>query len=328
VHQVTARVKSRSSLERKLSEKPNKYKQLTDITDISGFRVIVYFEDDVDRVAEVIEREFQVDLENTVDKRKRDGDQFGYQSLQYIVSHSVSRAALTEFKPTAGIRFEIQIRSVMQHGWAEIEHGLGYHGTSSLPGTLRRRFARVAALLEVADSEFVDLRNEIQRTRETMHRELSAHTSSLVELPIDQLSLEAYAQQSPVVHELDVEVAGAAGSVIDSNRYADFDIIARGYSALGLKSITALEQTLRQHRVEVVRFTKAHFSNPEVASRKTATMPAGVSLGYLCYYLIAATADATEQRKAIEQMFEPIDPSFLDREGQLQELLAATRAMS
>jgi ppGpp synthetase/RelA/SpoT-type nucleotidyltranferase len=74
VHQVTARVKSRSSLERKLSEKPNKYKQLTDITDISGFRVIVYFEDDVDRDAEVTEREYQVDLENTVDKRQRDGD--------------------------------------------------------------------------------------------------------------------------------------------------------------------------------------------------------------------------------------------------------------
>jgi len=327
VHQVTSRVKSRNSLERKLGEKPQKYQHLTDVTDICALRVILYFEDDVDRVAEVIEREFHVDRENTVDKRKRDGDQFGYQSLQYVVSHHELRESLTEYKPTAGIRFEVQIRSILQHAWAEIEHGLGYHGSSPLPGNLRRRFARIAALLEVADSEFVDLRKQITRTKETIKGDLRGEHGGPTDLGVDRLTLEMYVRQSDLPQEVDREVAAAAKSRIEGTLLADLDIIARGLLVLDLNTIAAVEQALSDNRQHVVSFAKAFLSSPASVARGTTTLPSGVSLGYLSYYLIAKLAESAERKKAVERMFESIDPALLNRDLILQEFEQALHTM-
>ena len=109
IHDIRARVKSRDSLERKLLKDPTKYLQLSDITDVCAARVITYVEDQVDAVAAVIEREFEIDWANSIDKRKAtEPDRFGYTSLHYICSLSPARAALTENTRFAGRKFEIQ----------------------------------------------------------------------------------------------------------------------------------------------------------------------------------------------------------------------------
>lgn len=64
---VTARTKKRDSLETKLRGATGKYERLWDVTDIVGVRVITYFADDVDRVAEVVEAEFDIDEANSAD---------------------------------------------------------------------------------------------------------------------------------------------------------------------------------------------------------------------------------------------------------------------
>jgi putative GTP pyrophosphokinase len=69
IHSVTHRVKDRDSLIKKLSKPESNYADLHDVTDTSGIRIITYFEDDVDKVAQLIEQEFEVDSANSVDKR-------------------------------------------------------------------------------------------------------------------------------------------------------------------------------------------------------------------------------------------------------------------
>ena len=155
VHSITHRVKTKKSLERKISEKASEYQSLDDVHDLLGCRVITYFPDEVDAVAAVVEREFAVDWPNSVDKRALlDPDRFGYLSLHYVVTFNDSRVALAEYARFGGCRFEIQIRSILQHAWAEIEHDLGYHTTGAVPRTIRRRFSRLAGMLEMADDEF------------------------------------------------------------------------------------------------------------------------------------------------------------------------------
>ena len=161
VHTVVARVKKRPSLERKLHRHDPPYPSLDAITDLVGARVITYFSDEVDRVRDLLDAEFEVDTVNSRDVRATiDPDRFGYVSLQYVVSVSPARTALPEWRRFAGFRFEIQVRSILQHAWAEIEHDRGYHTESDVPEPIRRRWSRVAALLELADSEFVALRDD------------------------------------------------------------------------------------------------------------------------------------------------------------------------
>ena len=68
VHNVSHRLKSRASAERKLSNKTSA-STLHALTDVLGVRVISYFSDQVDLVASIVEREFEVDEANSVDKR-------------------------------------------------------------------------------------------------------------------------------------------------------------------------------------------------------------------------------------------------------------------
>ena len=124
-HQIQTRVKNRDSLEKKILAK-QKYEFLDDITDIVGIRIITYFEDEVDKVAKVVEEEFDIDRENSVDKREIDTDRFGYRSLYYVASLKKSRTILSEYSDFETFKFEFQIRSILQHSWAEIEHDLGY----------------------------------------------------------------------------------------------------------------------------------------------------------------------------------------------------------
>ena len=120
---LESRVKTEGSLADKLELKGSKYASLTDITDILGLRVITFYIDDVDKVASGIERYFEVDWEDSVDKRKlHEIDSFGYLSLHYICR--------CEAMP---YRFEVQIRTVLQHAWANMNHDTGYKSGVEVP---------------------------------------------------------------------------------------------------------------------------------------------------------------------------------------------------
>lgn len=151
VHQVQTRVKDRDSLENKIIRKNEKYKSLSDITDVVGVRIITYFDDEVDQIADLIKEEFNIDKNNSVDKRKIDSDRFGYRSLHYVACLKEDRTKLPEYSSCGEQKFEFQIRTILQHSWAEIEHGLGYKGEFEIPSSEKRTFYRVAALLEQAD---------------------------------------------------------------------------------------------------------------------------------------------------------------------------------
>lgn len=163
-HSVTSRIKSKASVRQKL-QRPDKKRELNDLTDILGVRIITYFQDEVDAVAKLIEREFIVDPENSVDKRSiLDPDRFGYLSLHYVLQLNPERSKLPENRAYKDIRFELQIRSILQHAWAEIEHDTGYKSESGVPDAVRRRFSRLAGLLELADDEFLGIREELAKS--------------------------------------------------------------------------------------------------------------------------------------------------------------------
>ena len=144
---IEYRVKTEKSLAGKLELKGAKYKTIEDITDLVGLRIITFYTDEVDKVAAIAKRIFDIDWKESVDKRKHQLDVFGYNSLHYICRLK-----------TGGPRFELQMRTGLQHVWSTIEHDLAYKGDVKIPNEYRRQFSRLAGMLELIDDEFSRLR--------------------------------------------------------------------------------------------------------------------------------------------------------------------------
>ena len=185
VASIESRIKEEKSLKGKLELKGAKYATLGDITDIFGMRIITFYADDVDKVASAVDRLFDVDWENSVDKRKlHQVDSFGYMSLHYV-------CRFDEFP----YRFEVQMRTILQHAWANMNHDTGYKSGVEVPVEHLRNMNRLAGMLELIDEQFSRIRTEITDYRRRV-RALVA-SGRLEEVLLDGDSFRSFLDISP-----------------------------------------------------------------------------------------------------------------------------------
>ena len=190
------RVKSEASLAGKLELKGDKYTDIFDVTDIIGLRVITFYAEDVDRVASLMERHFEIDWENSVDKRKaHEIDSFGYLSLHYICRIPASQYKKRGHPELNKMRFEVQMRTVLQHAWANMNHDTGYKSGVDVPKIYLRQLSRLAGILELVDDEFGRLRTEIADYRRRMQQLVAS--GRLEEVALDGDTFRAYLEAEP-----------------------------------------------------------------------------------------------------------------------------------
>ena len=179
------RVKTEKSLAGKLELKGAKYKDINDITDLVGLRVITFYSDEVDKVAALAKRIFDIDWQESVDKRKlHQLDAFGYNSLHYICRLK-----------TGGPRFELQMRTALQHVWSTIEHDTGYKGDVKIPSEYKRQFSRLAGMMELMDDEFSRLRTVLTDYRRQMLALVKS--GKLDDVPLSQETFRSYLELQP-----------------------------------------------------------------------------------------------------------------------------------
>lgn len=240
---VKARIKTRKSLAGKLVLKGSKYADVTDITDLLGARVITYYTDDVDRIASIVEQLFDIDWDNSVDKRRlHDLDSFGYNSLHYICRLPKTLINDAEHPELNTIRFELQLRTTVQHAWAAIYHDIGYKTGVEIPQEYLRQMNRLAGMLELADDEFSRIRMAITDYRRRVQQlvqdgkldnvQLDGDTfgSYLKAKPFDSLNRRIAALNQAEIQE--VPLTGYLGvfKALDCKTLGDVDRLRKQYT--------------------------------------------------------------------------------------------------
>lgn len=190
-HIVSSRCKTIDSFSKKI-ENP-KYNDRLEFTDLAGIRIITYVEDSIPLISKIINENFNVDDENSLDKSDDLGlDKVGYKSVHFVAQLPDSRILLTEYKKFKDLKFEIQVRTILQHSWAEIEHDRNYKFAGNLPSKIQRRFKLLAGLLELADNEFNSISREIdQYSKEVKDKTIKGD----LEISINSTSLKQFLSQ-------------------------------------------------------------------------------------------------------------------------------------
>ncbi len=245
-HSIKHRVKDRNSAARKITKKraTNPTYGLESLTDVLGVRVITYFSDEVDRIAQALNDEFVIDEVNSIDKRKsHEADRFGYMSLHYVLSLTPERLAMPEYRQHAGISFEVQIRSMLQHAWAEVEHDLGYKSAGDVPDMYRRKFSMLAGTLELVDQQFCALRGELGAPRAGS---APADEVALMDEPISPASLAAYIERATMLR-FNERFAHDHAVTISPTGPDALNRLVVNLNELGIRMLGDLEELLASH---------------------------------------------------------------------------------
>lgn len=221
---LEARVKTEQSLAGKLELKGYKYRSLDDITDVVGARIITFYSDEVDIISALAEKLFEIDWDNSVDKRKMlEIDRFGYLSLHYVCRIPETLYNDPETPLLNQIRFELQMRSTLQHVWANMYHDIGYKSDVEIPVEYQRNMTRLAGMLELADEQFCHIRKEINGYRRTVQSMVT--NGNFDEVPLNGDTFRSFLKLKPFKKLADKIAAINQGEVYEDNLMPYYKIL-------------------------------------------------------------------------------------------------------
>jgi len=124
------------------------------ITDLIGVRVVCLYEDELEKVARLVQSHYEViDVTNKAAAVESTETEFGYKGLHLDLRAKTSAESATQ----TPWPFELQIRTIIQDSWSVLDHKIKYK--KSIPGQLKRRINVLSALFELADREFLQIRD-------------------------------------------------------------------------------------------------------------------------------------------------------------------------
>ncbi|MEJ2200994.1 MAG: hypothetical protein P8X63_08275 [Desulfuromonadaceae bacterium] len=125
------------------SKKKNHGGQVSEsgLKDLLGIRIVCPFLDDLEVIEQELRREFDiVELERK--GAQHSFREFGYDSVHLLIALDATQ--LEELLPHTARVCEIQLRTILQDAWAEVEHELIYKSDLSFPNdSIKRKLAGI-----------------------------------------------------------------------------------------------------------------------------------------------------------------------------------------
>jgi ppGpp synthetase/RelA/SpoT-type nucleotidyltranferase len=161
---VQTRSKSLASFAEKIIRKRDKFDDpCHQFTDLCGGRVVTHTQDEVDAVCAFIKKNFDIDWNDSVSIEQRlNPTEFGYRSVHYVVTlrpgtFSVGEGEVIIPDDVRDLKAEIQVRTLLEHAWADFSHDRSYKSAFKVPAKWERELVRLAAMLEEADASFTHI---------------------------------------------------------------------------------------------------------------------------------------------------------------------------
>ena len=130
------------------------------IVDLIGIRVICLFVPDIKEIVGRLETEFDVlDITDKAREVEITADAFRYKGVHLAMALSARRRSLPPCSRFSSLRFEVQVRTIIQDAWSTLDQAIKYK--KQVPHELCRRINALAALFEVADREFLAIKNQL-----------------------------------------------------------------------------------------------------------------------------------------------------------------------
>ena len=280
---MEARVKTEGSLTGKLALKGAKYATLSDITDLVGARIVTFYTDDVDRIASMAEKLFEIDWANSVDKRKlHQLDSFGYNSLHYICR-----------LPGYDYRFELQMRTTLQHAWAAINHDTGYKSGIEIPREYMRRMNRLAGILEMADDEFSRIRTELTDYRRRVHT--LVQNGKLDDVLLDGDTFRSYLQLG-TLDTLNKRIAAINQAEIQDAPFAQYLSVL---TALNCNTLGDVDRLIQRYEEDAYLLARHQLGNTDLDIISSA-----IGLQNICVVCILSSGGG---KIGLERMFDELN---------------------
>lgn len=154
-----------------------RYTDTAQIDDMCGIRIICYYPSDIDKIAQVLKSEFSVQEEEDTALRLAP-HQFGYRSTHFILNIKRTWLVTPQYREFKDLRFEVQVRTILMHAWAEIQHKLAYKSSDQIPDQFQRKLYRLSAKFEEADEQFEEIRTQLEAYRKEVKAEVSKKSFS------------------------------------------------------------------------------------------------------------------------------------------------------
>jgi len=152
------------------------------IYDVMGLRIVCPFLDDLNVVEEHIARSYEV-FEIEHKGSEQNFWEFGYKSIHFLIK--VPPEILSQCCCEGLGLCEIQLRTILQDAWSEVEHELIYKSDSGpLDEPMKRKLAALNANLTLSDTLFQEIR-DFQRTLQAqLQKRRENFMGSVAETPV------------------------------------------------------------------------------------------------------------------------------------------------
>ncbi len=294
VNSMEARIKAENSLIGKLQRKGHKYSSLMDITDILGARIITFYNEDVDRIASMAETLFDIDWENSVDKRNmHEFDSFGYNSLHYICRVPKSLYYDPQNPKINEIAFELQMRTALQHVWSAIQHDIGYKSEIETPMEYHRNLSRLAGLLELADNEFSRIRTSISDYRRRAQKLVKS--GKLGEAQLDGDTFRSYLNLRPF-DKLNQKIASITQAELHESSLLPYLSVLR---QMGMKTLADVEKLKHDNYEDAYQLALFQLGSTDID-----ILAENIALQNICIVHILKTGGG---RRGLIKLFETVN---------------------